>query len=91
MSMHVKGFKAHDEKWLKMKAVYESCVEAKIPVPPEVCRFFNWDTPDDAGVTVEIKGTEACKPFKDDMMSGFDIDLKKLPADLTHVRFYCSY
>ena len=34
------GIKPPDEDYLKMKAVYDSCTEASIPVPDKVSEFF---------------------------------------------------
>lgn len=87
MSTHVVGFKPPDEKWKKMKAVYDACIEAGTEVPSSVTDFFNYEPPDPAGVEVEIKARE----WKDDMCEGYEIDLKSLPKDVTIIRFYNSY
>ncbi len=50
---YVEGFKPASEKWEKMRKVCETCKEAKIKVPREVCDFFGEECPDRAGV-VEI-------------------------------------
>jgi hypothetical protein len=54
------------------------------------CRF-EWDTPDERGVEVKLKDAECCSEFRDDYRVGSEIDVRKLPADLTHIRFYNSY
>ena len=54
MSTHIVGFKPPDEKWLKMKAVYESCHEASIDPPDDVMRFFGYEDPSESGVLVNI-------------------------------------
>lgn len=91
MSTHVKGFKAPDEKWRAMKAIWDACKAAGIKQPDEVGKFFNWEPPDDAGVEVNLEKTACCREWRREMQEGFEVDVKALPADVTHVRFYNSY
>lgn len=91
MSTHVVGLKPADEKWQKMKAVYDACVAAKTSIPKEVMEFFDGEPPDKFGVRVEIEKLPCTKEYNDDMRQGFEVDLKKLPADVTVIRFYNSY
>ena len=60
MSTHVIGFKPPDEKWKKMKKVWDTCQEAGIDAPKEVVEFFNDCPPDEAGVEVEIITHQLC-------------------------------
>lgn len=87
ISTHIIGFRAPDEKWKAMKAIYDSCHAAGIGVPSEVELFFENGKPDERGVEVKIEVAE----WGNDYSSGYEVDLKKLPADLTHIRFYNSY
>jgi hypothetical protein len=89
MSTHVKGFRPPDEKWRQMEKVYSACMKAGIEIPEEVEKFFDYEEPDECGVEVEIK--EATCEWCDDSREGFEIDLKKLPSDVTIIRFYNSY
>lgn len=92
MSTHVKGFKPPDEKWKKMKAVWDACDKAKVDPPKDVLEFFGGETPDEAGVEVDLEEEKCCKEWDDsDMQSGFEIDVTKLPKDVTLIRFYNSY
>jgi hypothetical protein len=91
MSTHIQGFKAPDEKWKAMKAVWESCELAGVEPPEEVSRFFEGETPDERGVEVKVKDTGCCKEWGDDHRSGYEVDLRALPPDLTHLRFYNSW
>ncbi len=91
MHMYVKGFKAPDEKWKAMKSVYDSCEAAGIEPPAEVNKYFEYDRPDDTGVEVEIKKLPACKEYSAEMIEGYEVDLKALPKDITHIRFCVSY
>jgi len=92
MSTHVVGFKPPDDKWKKMKAVYDACQKAGINPPEEVFNFFGGSSePDDQGVEVAIQKLPCTKKFSSESKQGFEIDLKKLPPDVTVIRFYNSY
>lgn len=91
MSTHVVGFRPPDEKWEKMKNVWESCHRAGIEAPKEVCEFFEWEEPDKNGVIVEIENTDAVKEYNKDMREGFEVDIDKLPKDVKIIRFYNAY
>ena len=90
MSTHVIGFKPADEKWHKMKAVWDACEKAGIDTPEEVIDFFADEPPDENGVVVYIEETDYCKEWKDDMKEGFEIEVYKLPKDVKIIRFYNS-
>lgn len=94
MSTHVVGFKAPDEKWKKMKDVYEACVEAGIKIPREVDAFFEGESPDEAGVMVDIEKSGVVQEWNGESQDGYMVDLVLLRTkypDLTHIRFYNSY
>lgn len=92
MSTNVKGFKPPGEKWQQMKAVYDACMAANIEVPGEVSGYFENGTPDPSGVEVrELTAAGALHDWKDDNRDGFEIDVTKLPADVTVIRFYNSW
>lgn len=90
MSTHVIGFRAADEKWKKMKAAYNSCQKAGIPIPREVSEFFNWGDPNNLS-GIEVKLGEALKPWQTDGCEGYEVDVTKLPPNLKILRFYNSY
>ena len=87
MGIHVKGFKPPDERWEEMKQVYDSCKKAEIEVPEEVNDFFNGEEPDEAGVEVNIKTSE----YTEEMVEGFDVNIKDIPDDVQILRFYYVY
>jgi len=91
MSTHVTGFRPPDEKWKKMKAVHDACVAAGTDLPKGVDEFFGWDTPDNKGVTVDLEKDECCKEYNGNAEDGFEIDVTKLPKDVTVIRFYNAY
>lgn len=87
MSTHVIGFAPPDEHWNNMKAVWDTCVAAKIPLPDEVAKFFGEEAPDPRGVRVKIEPT----PWRDATGEGFEIELKHLPDHVKVIRFYNSW
>jgi hypothetical protein len=91
MSTFVDAIKAPDEKWKRMKSVYDACRANKIGLPKEVEDFFRGESPCDQGVIMDIRKHECCKPDMREMYDGFTIELAKLPKDTTHVRFTNSH
>lgn len=91
MSTHVIGFRPADDKWTKMKAIYDACRAGSVRPPKDVEDFFSDGPPDSRGVEVAIEKHPCCKEYSDDMRQGFEIDIKKLPPDVTVIRFYNSY
>ncbi len=87
MSTHVIGFKPPDEKWHKMKAIWDSCEEVEIDPPDAVCDYFNGKEPDEAGVEVTI----LTEKWVDDMREGVQIYIDKIPKDVKIIRFYNSW
>lgn len=91
MSTSVTGFKPANEKWKKMKAIFDACEGANIEPPEEVWKFFNHQSPDTAGVEIQLEGTVCCKTYKAEMKNGFEIDISVLPEDVKIIRFWNSY
>lgn len=91
MSTWVYGFKPPDEKWRRMKAVYDACSLAGTDLPKEVDKFFQGQIPDAAGVEVSLVDTACCQEYIEEMKSGFEIDLTKLPKDIRIIRFVNSF
>lgn len=93
-SMHVVGLKPPDEKWQKMCAVWDACKSAGVVQPMAVVAFFSGEDPDPSGVPVdetELRDSGALHNWEADMREGFEVDVTKLPADVTVLRFYISY
>lgn len=87
---YVVGFVPPDAKWKKMKKIWEACKEAEIEAPDEVDSFFEGEDPANLpGKEIEIFG--AIKEWQDDGREGWDVDVNKLPKNVTVVRFYHSY
>jgi hypothetical protein len=72
----------------EMKAVYDACKKAKVQIPEDVMRFFNWSDPDPLGVEVEIPH----RAFNSERKGqGIEIDVSRIPKDVAVVRFYNSW
>ncbi len=91
MSTHVIGFRPPDEKWKKMKAVWDACQKAGIDVPKNVLEFFDGEDPHESGVMVELGGTLCCSKYVSDGESGYEIDLSKLPDGIKTIRFFNAW
>lgn len=91
MSINVVGFKPANQKWEEMSEVWNACNFAGVAVPKEVDEFFNGCELDAAGVKVELEGTPCCEVYSPEMKDGFEIDVTKLPKDVTIIRFWNSY
>lgn len=91
MSTHIVGFRPPDSKWKQMRAVWDACDQAGVPVPDEVTQFFNGEPPDINGIEVDLKCHEACCGGGDRDRIGYTIDLEKLPPNITKIRFYNAW
>lgn len=91
-SMHIKGIRPPDTEYQQMKAVYDACKSAKVPVPDRVMDFFDWQEPNPNGILTDLDLSEAVNTWSDDNgREGFEVELAKLPANITHIRFYMSW
>ncbi len=90
MSTHCVGFRPPDEQWSKMKAAWESCEAAGIPVPSEVEEFFAFDPPGDKpGQEIELG--DAVSEYSCEDGSGYEVDVAELPPNITIIRFINSW
>ena len=89
MSTHVVAFREADEKWHKMKAVWDVCEESGVPIPDAVLGFFDYESPDPAGVEIEIPKHEWTNG--DTLQDGFEVHLDEIPKDVKVIRFYNSW
>lgn len=88
VSTHIVGIKPPDEKWKKMKAVYDACVNAGINIPMEVSGFFGHEQPDDNGVVLcERQLGDCVSEYGDSNGTGFEVDVSKIPEDVRIIRF----
>lgn len=87
--MHIEGFAPPDNRWREMKAVYDSCTQADIPVPIIVQEYFNFSPPDPSGVVINLR-TIAFE-FNNEDEIGYEIDIDDLPKNVKKIRFYCAW
>lgn len=91
MSTHVIAFAEKDQRWHQMKAIWDACELAGVEKPKEVEQYFGPDGPDDAGPR-EVNIRACVSEWKDNFAAeGFEVDLKKLPSNVTKIRFYNSW
>lgn len=93
MCTYVIGFKPVDEKYKNMRSVYDACKNAGVEIPKEVRDFFCDSEPDDAGVRIDELPQECKKEFEcsKSCSSGIEIDIVRLPKDVTIIRFINSW
>ena len=73
-----------------MKKAWESCENAGVPIPKDVLDFFDHNPPGDKpGMTVQID--DAVSGWGDGEREGYEVDVSKLPAEVSVIRFYNSW
>ena len=78
-----------NEKWQKMKNVYDACVLANIPTPYEVDEFFDNEPPSNIGIKKEMKIEK--QENSQDMTDVYLVDLSKVSKDVTHIEITAYY
>jgi len=99
MSSSVYGIRPPNERWRKMKEIYEACEKADIDPPEEVQEFFpDGEPPDPKGVVVDLscfgpkyENHPSVTEYKGDMDEGFEVEIDKLPPDVKIIRFVNSW
>lgn len=84
-SVYVEGFAPPDEKWHRMKAIYDNCMAEKVPVPKAVVEFFGDRTPDQRGVHVNLD--EYLTPCTTRHGRGYELKVEDIPKHCTVLRF----
>lgn len=90
MSTNIVGFRAPDAEWERMYRVWKVCQDSDVELPPEVSNFFDYEDPDPNGIEVDLtRGEDAlAKEWSADMQEGYEICIKDLPDNITHIRFF---
>ena len=86
LSTRVIGIKKTDEKFYKMKAIYDSCVAADVEIPDTVFNYFGDEEPNEKGVVVEIPD----EALIGDWEYNIEVDLSKLDKDISILKFEVS-
>ncbi len=92
MSTHsyVQGLKPKTEEYEKKLYIYKACQEINITPPDEIVKFFDGEICEE-GIITELP-EEAVKNYADDSCCDFfEVDLTKVPSDVTKIRFVNSY
>lgn len=84
--LQVYGVKALDEKWVKMKKIWDLCVENKVEIPSHVFDYFHGEYPTETEVIVDLKNHESVTIYENITSQGFEIDVEKLPNDIKKIR-----
>lgn len=91
-SMHIKGIREPDDEFRAMREVYLACKKAGVAVPDRVQEFFDWQEPSDLGIITDLDLSPAVNAYNDGQSrEGFDVEISKLPSNITHIRFYLSW
>ena len=91
MSTTVIGIRASTPEHKRMVAAWRANEAAQLDQPDKLRKYFDDEPPDAKGsLLVEIP-KEALKTYEDDSRAGFDVDLSKIPAGVTSLRFYNSW
>lgn len=86
-SYFVRGIMEPTEDYKRKFAAFKACQEAGIEIPEELWKYFNDETPYEGGADVKI-------PFETVKEPGsfiYEVDLKKLPPQVTKVHFVISF
>jgi hypothetical protein len=94
MNSHVIGLKEPTEEFQKKYRAYQACVEAGIDPPKTIIDFFDglsFRSIDATGMEVDLSKSGAVTEWKGDSKNGFEIEVAKIPAGVTRIRFYNSW
>ncbi len=89
MSTFVIGFVPPDDRWRKMKAIYDACIEAEVDIPKEVEEFFGGGEPDPAGMEQSL--SKLLREWSNDGGAGYELDVADIPKNVKTIRFYNSW
>lgn len=85
------GIVPPDDKWKKMKAIFDACIKGDIEIPDEVDEFFDNEDPDPAGVIIDLtpgQYTDVARPWGDMDSDGIEITVDDIPKNVKILRFY---
>ena len=88
ISISVQAYRAFDEKYGKMRAIYKHCCELEIDVPDEVLDYFGDDEPSRYGLPVDLYKHES---IEQEDCCGCVINVKKLPENVEKIRVRVWY
>lgn len=83
LSLFVLGIVPPDEKFKKMKQIYDLCIETNIYPPREVEEFFDDQTPNEMGIEVSLVA-DVCNDCE------IIIDVQKIPKNVRFIKAYMN-
>lgn len=90
-SIHVVGFRKPDQSHILKVNAMKALEAAGAKVPDDLSEYFGHIRPElvtvDTGLEVEVPHV----PWQAEMLDGFEVDLSKIPAGVSKLRFYVSY
>ena len=90
MCTYVQGLKPKTEEYEKKLHIYNACREINVVPPEDILRFFDGEVCEE-GIITELP-EEAMSNYTDDYCRDFfEVDLTKIPSDVTKIRFVNSY
>ena len=90
MCSYIQGIKPKTEDYEKRLQVYNLCTALNIPIPQEIDSYFNGEVCEE-GIICDLP-KESLKEYQDRYCREFfEVDLTKIPSDITKIRFVNSY
>ena len=87
---YIQGLKPKTEEYENKLQIYKLCRKANVNVPEEVEKYFDGEICEE-GILTDIP-QDAVKEYADDCCRDFlEVDLTKIPSDITKIRFVNSY
>lgn len=93
LDIYVHGLRPVTEEYKKKLKIYKACNELNIKPPEELLDYFDYENhPCEDGIVIDIPkdlikhstSVEHCSDY-------YDVDLAKLPKDVSKIRFEISY
>jgi hypothetical protein len=93
MSRHIQAFIPEtDEEFKKHKKILLMCLEHKVSLPKETAEYFGSNDAEeyllDEKLQIELEKDVHYKEWSDESCEGFEVDLSKLPKEVTILRFF---
>lgn len=93
MSTHVTAFTSPtNTEYQKHAKVLKVCLEAGLKqLPPETAEYFGASYVDESLLEEKLEVTIKTHEFDGDMVDGYEVYIKDIPAGVEKIRFYNSY
>lgn len=93
MSTHVVAFTSPDNaEYQKHAKVLKVCLEAGLKqLPPETAEYFGDSYVHESKLDEKLETKILAHEFSGDMVEGYEVYIKDIPAGVEKIRFYNSY